>query len=112
MASGGRIVLVNKQLTATENSDKVALPDSSVDHIAYIKLSNRTAGTYTCIIQHPPDGENWENYISLTAISADGIEIGLPANDPIFSNVRASTTVAGGPGDADVLVELRYRNHK
>jgi len=108
MASTSKIVLLNQAITATVTSEAKTLDVMSSGFVGFIKITNRTSGTFTGIVEHSPNGVDWFTFISFTAaLNSNTSEIKFPANDYCLTYVRASVTAAAAP-DATVEISLCY----
>lgn len=110
MSSVSKKTLVDvAALAGTASSQPVSMELFQKNFILYLKITNRTAGTYNIKFQHSPDKINWFDNGSFSSASANTSEVIVPtAGDLLLPFVRVSATVTSGPGDADILVELLY----
>lgn len=112
MAAYKRLSLLPSQTIdsdTTTASDTVALPGDAKEIIGVIEVSSRTDGTYTLTIQHSPDGTNWVDLDSASALSANGIEtVSVTSTTPVFHLVRASVVSASTTSGATVQCYLMH----
>ena len=112
MASTSKIVLLNESVTTDVTSDAVSLDCYSSGFVGFIKVSDRSAGTFTGTIEHSPNGIDWFTYITFTAaIATNTSEIKFPTNDLCLTHIRAKLTTAAAP-DANVEISLCYSAKK
>lgn len=107
MASASKKILFNKVQTATENGVATSIGPKAKSFIGYVKLTGRGQGDYTAKIEHSPNGSDWYEVAAFAQLTADGTEVKQITTN-IFPNIRAQSTVANGPGDGTLLVELWY----
>jgi len=109
MASVSKLRLVGENVADTANSVSQSLERGAVRFIGWLKVANWVAGTYTIKLQHSPNGIDWYDITggAFAAKGANGSEV-LQITENLFANVRANMTVAAGPGDADIIVDLYY----
>lgn len=111
MASVSRLSFFNEVVTATENADKQSLNQRSKAFVGFVKLSGRSAGDYTAKLQHSPNGTDWTDLATFAALTANGSEV-VQITVNVLPYIRAVVTVANGPGDGTLLVQLWYDEDK
>jgi len=112
MYASSKIELLNQAVTATATSDVKTLDGVGGSFVGFIKVSGYSAGTFTGIIEHSPNGLDWFTLITFTAaIAANSSEIKFPANDICLTHIRAKVTAAAAP-DATVEISLCYSSKK
>jgi len=106
MASVGSIQFFQAEsLSAAATSDTKLTEEKQLDFIAMLKLENTAGATVGGVIEHSPDGDNWQTIATFTGLNADGIEL-VEITAFVLPRVRANLTVAGGT--ADVTCSLWY----
>ena len=101
MASIERVELYNASITGVLANDKgtaVSTEALQTDFTFFINLSNRTAGNYTGIVEHSPDGTNWVTLVTFTVLGANGVEQ-KTASVPVLGYLRADVSASAGNGD-------------
>jgi len=117
MASSQKYALqASAALTAaTTNAASQNLPARARKLIGHINVSACHADTTaTAKIQHSPDGTNWYDYISFTAVAgAVAVEAKAPSSNDLacFQNVRATIVLAGTTKAATVAIDLWFENY-
>lgn len=110
MASVDKITLIDEALTASKTSDPQQLQQNNKDFIAWQSVSGNS-GTVDTVLQHSPDKTNWITFATFAQVAgATGTEAILPgsfttANQPLFPNIRAVSTLSA---NATVKVELFF----
>jgi hypothetical protein len=111
MSSGAKLNLMN---TTGSNADVtgsvLSLLMRTTKFIGVIKTTAQNAATtVTAKIQHSPDGINWTDLISFTAINAtSGYEAKAPTADIVLPFVRAFAAVTGATKLASIQIDLHY----
>lgn len=110
MASVGKVSIYSSQaLTATTTSSAMSMDQRWQKLFGYIKCTALGAGTSLAVkIQHSPDGTNWFDWVSFTALVAAGSEIKYPTLDIVAPQIRVVATFTGGTTTGTVTVELFY----
>jgi hypothetical protein len=110
MASTQKVALMAEAAAAADKTGTAAnLQPKSGGLIGVIRTANQNAATtVTGKIQHSPDGSNWSDLTSFTAINAtSGFEV-KTITGPVLERVRAIATVAGTTKLADIYIDLFY----
>ena len=107
MASIGRTLLLDENLSGNTTGGAKSLPALTTDHVAVLSISNVAGATVGGSIEHSPDKSNWFTLTTFAGgLSSDPDGEIQNISVPVLGNVRAVVTVAGG--SADVKVELRH----
>lgn len=120
MASSNRVNLIDPTtgLTATTTGAATSMGPRTKKFVGYVAVTALGAGTtLTPKIQHSPDGTNWFDLVSFTALVATGSELKYEnnftvANSPVLSQVRGVCTFAGGTTTGTVRLDLWFDEDK
>lgn len=119
MSASNKIVLYSAQaLTAASNTSTAQAAEVKfADFVGFIKTTaTNGATTVTAKIQHSPNGSDWFDLVSFTAlVGVNGSEEkevlisggGSPRNS-VFPQVRASVALAGATKASTVTIELYH----
>lgn len=110
MGSNGKQVLMSETLSATKVGSSFNLVGRSQEHVAFLKAENvNGATTVTGKIEHSPNGVDWFDLASFTAlVGVAGSEV-VNITAGVLPNIRANVTLAGATQAADLTVEIYFR---
>ena len=118
MAAVARLKLIQSALTDSATGTSYSLGGRANSFAAWLNVSACHASTtVNAKLQHSPDGTNWIDLVSFTAIAGTtGTEAKYQASftgaGVVFPNVRAVVTLAGATKSATVLVALYFDDNK
>jgi hypothetical protein len=108
MAATLKIVLLPDEVrTASEDSKSLGTQHNYDEFVGLLKVSEYQDGSFSAVVEHSPDGVNWETIATLPALSANGIQV-VEVTATVFPKVRARLTVAGATLGAKIECSLLH----
>ncbi len=113
MASVNRKLIYSGSLSGNlSGSEPVSIENLDVDPLLFIAATAVGAATSLVVkVQHSPDGTNWYDLVSFTALTAAGAELKVPTT-AVLGRLRISAAFTGGTTTATLAVTLHSRHEK
>lgn len=108
MAAVQKISIHSGAVSGNTSGAAVSLEGLQTDYVGFVDVSALGAGTTATIkIERSPNGSDWFDWISFSAVSAVGKQI-KDATAPGLSYARMLVSFVGGTTTATITLSLHY----
>lgn len=109
MATTSRLKLIDESLTDDLTSTSKSLSQEHKNFLGFIKTTaTNAATTVNGKIQHSPNGTDWFDVVSFTAIAGTNTSEVKTISGSLFANIRAVVTLAGATKASHVQLDLWF----